>query len=73
MKFMNGDIAGSRKLQLGVLSLVRTLFADINPMPIKAALNLMGFGMGGCRQPLTTIDDGLLEALKKEMENYGLL
>jgi 4-hydroxy-tetrahydrodipicolinate synthase len=72
-KFMQGDAEGSRKIQLGILSLVRALFGDVNPMPVKAALNLMGFGMGGCRPPLTTIDDGLLESLKAEMEKYGLL
>jgi 4-hydroxy-tetrahydrodipicolinate synthase len=73
MKFMQGDIANSRKIQLGVLPLVRTLFLDVNPMAIKAALNLMGFDMGVCRPPLTTIEDSLLEALKVEMKAYGIL
>jgi 4-hydroxy-tetrahydrodipicolinate synthase len=73
MKFMEGDLEGSRKVQIGILSLVRAIFKDINPMPIKTALNLMGFDMGACRPPLTSVDDGLLETLKLEMKRYGLL
>jgi 4-hydroxy-tetrahydrodipicolinate synthase len=71
--FMDGDLTESRRLQLNILSLVRTVFGDVNPMPIKTALNMMGFDMGGCRPPLTTIDEGLQSALKAEMEKMGLV
>jgi 4-hydroxy-tetrahydrodipicolinate synthase len=71
--FMQGDIAASRKIQLKILSLVRAIFEDVNPMPIKTALNLMGFDMGGCRPPLTTIDEGLYKALEAEMKSFGLI
>ncbi|MDR0272892.1 MAG: 4-hydroxy-tetrahydrodipicolinate synthase [Clostridiales bacterium] len=70
--FLTGDVAESRKLQLSILSLIRLLFTDVNPVPVKAALNLMGFDMGGCRLPLAPIEDSLLENLKTEMKRFGL-
>lgn len=72
-KFLAGDIEGSRKLQLSILALVRLLFADSNPVPVKAALNLMGFDMGECRLPLAPVEDSLRERLKIEMERFGLI
>jgi 4-hydroxy-tetrahydrodipicolinate synthase len=71
-KFLDGDVAGSRRIQLDILPLVRSLFNDVNPMPVKAALNLLGFAMGACRMPLTTLDNGVLEELKKQMTAFGL-
>jgi len=73
MAYLNGDLQESLRLQLGILPLVRCLFADVNPMPVKAALNMMGFEAGECRMPLTTIDDNLHENLRQEMANYGLI
>ncbi|MCL1843885.1 MAG: 4-hydroxy-tetrahydrodipicolinate synthase [Defluviitaleaceae bacterium] len=73
MKFLEGDVAGSRKLQLDVLPLIRLMFSDSSPAPVKAALNLMGFNMGECRLPLVPIEDGLLENLKAEMKKFGLI
>ena len=70
--FMN-EIPKSRSLQLGILPLVRLLFADVNPMPVKAALELMGYRMGSCRLPLTSISDALSKDLEQEMRQYGLL
>jgi len=72
-KFLAGDVAGSRKLQLSILAVVRLLFTDVNPVPIKAALELMGFETGGCRLPLAPIEDELREQLKIEMKNFGLV
>ena len=72
-KFLEGDLQGSRELQLKILSLFRLMFADVNPMPIKAAVNLLGFEAGDCRSPLTNVDGTLLYSLKKEMQGYGLL
>ncbi|MCL2204154.1 MAG: 4-hydroxy-tetrahydrodipicolinate synthase [Defluviitaleaceae bacterium] len=72
-KFHAGDIAGSREIQLGMLPVVRCLFADVNPIVVKAALNLMDFDMGLCRAPLTTPEDALVEALREAMTAYGLL
>jgi 4-hydroxy-tetrahydrodipicolinate synthase len=72
-KYLAGDVKGSAKMQLAMLRLVLTLFADVNPMPVKEALNLMGFDMGKCRMPLTTIDDTLRNMLITHMKNYGLI
>ena len=72
-KFSTGDIVGSRELQLGILPLVRLLFADVNPMPVKAALNLMGMRVGECRLPLTSIEDSHRDELGSEMKRYGLI
>jgi len=70
--YLNGDIEGSRRLQLGILPLVRLIFSDINPMPVKFTLNLLGFNMGSCRLPLAEIDENLAEALRQEIKRYGL-
>jgi len=72
-KFLAGEIAESRKLQLSILALMRLLFAEGNPVGVKAALNLMGFEMGECRLPLVSIEDSLREQLKDEMKRFGLV
>ncbi|MCL2217599.1 MAG: 4-hydroxy-tetrahydrodipicolinate synthase [Defluviitaleaceae bacterium] len=72
-KFLSGDTTASREIQLSILPLVRLLFSDVNPMPVKAALNLMGFDAGQCRLPLVPIENELLESLKQEMKRFGLL
>lgn len=70
--YLDGDWEDSRKLQLGILGLVRAIFADVNPMPVKEALNMMGFHMGECRGPLTTISDDVRARLAQEMKARGL-
>jgi len=72
-KFLSGDLAGSRKLQLGILPLVRLLFTDVNPMPVKTALRMMGFDMGCCRLPLVDIEPALTVELEHAMKEYGLI
>lgn len=72
-KFQAGAAAESRKLQLSILALMRILFADGNPVGVKAALNLMGFEMGACRLPLVPIEDDLREKLAAEMKRFGLI
>jgi 4-hydroxy-tetrahydrodipicolinate synthase len=67
MKFMEGDIEGSRKLQIDILPMVRALFADVNPMPIKAAMRVLGFKVGGCRLPLVSVEPELVERLTFEI------
>jgi len=73
MNFLEGKTQDAAKIQLAMLPLLRLLFADVNPMPVKTALNLMGFNAGRCRRPLTTIDDSLKAELTNEMKRYGLL
>ena len=72
-KYLDGDVKGSAKMQLEMLPLIRALFTDVNPMPVKAALNIMGFDEGACRRPLTSIDDSLKDELTNQMKRYGLL
>jgi 4-hydroxy-tetrahydrodipicolinate synthase len=55
------------------LNLIKALFSEVNPIPIKAAVNLLGFKAGHCRMPLTEISENNLELLRTEMKTYGLL
>ena len=72
-KFFAGDVAGSSKMQFEVLELVDALFCEVNPIPVKHALNLMGMEVGPLRMPLCPMEDANLERLKKAMKNYGIL
>lgn len=71
-KFMSGDVAGSRELQLKYLPLINALFCEVNPIPVKKAVNLMGFEVGGLRMPLTEMEPSNTERLMKEMNAVGI-
>ncbi len=73
VKYLSGDIEGSRNLQLGVIDLLKGLFSEVNPIPVKAAMNLMGMNVGICRLPLVEMSDKNLEYLRQVMKDYGLL
>lgn len=70
-KFFQGDLEGSRKLQLDMKPLIDSLFIEVNPIPVKTAMNLLGFEMGELRLPLVEMASNNLETLKKELSNYG--
>lgn len=72
-KFLNGDVAGSRKLQLDAIQLVDALFCEVNPIPVKKAMNLMGMEAGTLRRPLTEMEDANAARLAQAMKEYGLL
>lgn len=72
-KFMAGDIEGSRKLQLEAMDLIHALFSEVNPIPVKAALNLMGKEVGPLRKPLTEMEAANAEKLAQAMMKYGIL
>lgn len=72
MKFMEGDIAGSREIQLKALPLVDALFCEVNPIPVKAAMNMMGWNVGPLRMPLTEMEPEHKEKLKKAMIDFGI-
>jgi len=72
-KFLAGDVAAAVKLQLDAIPLVSALFSDVNPIPVKAALNMMGMNVGGYRKPLTSMSDEGLKALESAMKAYGLI
>ena len=71
--FRNGDAKKSLGIQNKYLSLINTLFIDVNPIPVKEAMNLLGYEVGGYRKPLTPMSDAHREILRKELMNAGLL
>lgn len=71
-KYLNGDVSGARKIQLDLDALVAALFIEVNPIPVKTAMNLLGFEVGDLRLPLDNMDPANLEILKKELINVGL-
>ena len=71
--FLQGDIESSRKMQLEYLELCEAVFYDINPMPIKYALNLMGYNVGNCRLPLTSLNNENRDLIRKCLEKYRLI
>ena len=71
-KYLSGDIEKSRKLQLDVNELVSSLFIEVNPIPVKAAMNLMGMEAGELRLPLSDISKQNLEILRNNMIKYGI-
>lgn len=72
-KYLSGDIEGSREMQLKALPLCDALFCEVNPIPVKAAMNLLGKECGPLRAPLTEIEPQHKEVLRKAMQEFGLL
>lgn len=70
--YMNGNVKESAQLQLRALPLIDQLFCEVNPIPVKAAVNLMGMEAGPLRMPMTEIEDTHKESLKKAMEEFGI-
>ncbi len=73
MKFLNGDVEGGRKIQIKALNLIKALFIDVNPIPLKAAMNMLGMKVGQCRMPLVETTEENLKVIRRELINYGLL
>jgi 4-hydroxy-tetrahydrodipicolinate synthase len=72
-KFMAGDLEGSRRIQLGTVDLVKALFSEVNPIPLKAAMNMLGMNVGACRLPLVEMGEANARILRNELVKYGLL
>ncbi len=72
-RYLAGDTAGSARLQIDLVPLIKALFSDVNPMPVKAAMNLMGMEVGACRLPLCEMSETGLAALAKVLGQYGLI
>ena len=70
--FLDGDVKKCADLQLEALDFINNLFIEVNPIPIKVAMNLVGMEVGPLRSPLCEMDPANLEILKKSMINYGL-
>lgn len=73
MKFFDGDLEGSRKLQLKTINLIKALFIEVSPMPVKAAMNMLGMDVGRCRMPLVDLSDKNMEILRNALKEYGLI
>ena len=73
MHYLNGDTKAATKLQLAAIELISALFCEVNPIPVKTALNLMGFEVGACKLPLCEMEPKNLETLKTALKNYGLI
>ena len=71
--YFEGDTSKATKLQLDTLKLTNALFCEVNPIPVKAALNMMGFNVGTPRLPLVEMSKTGKERLYNEMKNYGLI
>ncbi len=71
-KFLEGDVAGSREIQLKALPLIDALFCEVNPIPVKAAMNMMGWEAGPLRMPLTEMEPQNQERLRKAMIDFGI-
>ncbi len=71
--YLEGNVKESTRLQLKALELCNALFCEVNPIPVKKALNMMGMGTGHLRMPLTEMEPANVERLRKAMINYGLI
>jgi 4-hydroxy-tetrahydrodipicolinate synthase len=72
-KFFEGKIEESRKMQLDALNLIKALFSEVNPIPVKSALNMLGYNFGEPRLPLVPMTENNKEKLQIEMEKLGIL
>ena len=71
--YFNGDVNTARDLQIKYVNLIAALFSDVNPIPVKEAMNIMGFDVGECRLPLVRMSDSAIANLKAEMAKVGLI
>ena len=72
-KWFSGDTAGSLAMQLAALPLCKALFADVNPIPVKWAMNRLGWHAGACRLPLVAPDEAVQAQLDSALRAFGLL
>ena len=71
--YLEGDVAKSCEMQLKYFDLVKALFCEVNPIPVKKALNLMGMEVGSLRLPLTEMEDANAKRLEEEMRKAGVI
>jgi len=72
-KYLAGDVQGSLEIQLRAMDLCDKLFCEVNPIPVKKALNLMGMEAGLPRMPLTDMEPANAAKLEKAMREFGIL
>jgi len=71
--YFDGDVKKSAQMQIDAIPLINALFSEVNPIPVKAAMNLMGKEVGSLRLPLTEMEPQNKEILAKAMKEYGIL
>ena len=69
-KFFEGDLEGAREMQLKYLPLINALFSEVNPIPVKAAMKLLGYDCGQGRLPLTPAGEKTVEMLRKALSRF---
>lgn len=72
VSYLRGDVEKSRNMQLNALDLIDALFCEVNPIPVKAAMNLMGLNVGPTRLPLCEMDPANEAKLKKALIDFGI-
>ena len=70
---LKGDFKGSFAMQKHYIELIDMLFSDVNPIPVKAAMNLLGFKCGPCRMPLAPMSESGYQALVSCLQKYGII
>ncbi len=71
--YFNGDIDTARQLQIKYYHVISALFSDVNPIPVKQAMNMMGFEVGECRLPLVRMSESAQEKLHNELKKVNLI
>jgi 4-hydroxy-tetrahydrodipicolinate synthase len=71
IRYLQNDVKTAMELQLSIKPLNDALFCEVNPIPVKTAMNLIGFNVGSLRLPLVDMAENNLQRLKKELVNYG--
>ena len=71
--YWNGDHKKACQLQLDILGIFDAMFCEVNPIPVKAAMNMLGFNVGECHLPLVEMSEAHKEYVKNELTKYGLL
>ena len=71
--FLNGKIVEATDMQLDAIYLIKALFSEVNPIPVKAALNMIGYNVGTPRLPLIEMSEKGQAKLKEELKNFNLL
>lgn len=72
MNYLNGNQQEALKMQLKAIPLVEALFSEVNPIPVKAAMNLMGWEVGSLRAPLSDMEPENIKKLSKAMQDFGI-
>ena len=70
--FLNGDVKTAAKIQADIIPLVKALFSDVSPIPVKEALNILGWDIGSCRMPLVGMSDDGKAKLAEVLKQYDL-